>query len=364
MKIVYCIRSLHQSGGTERVLTTKMNYLADQKNYEIHVIMQDGIGTPFFTLSPKILLHNLHEPDISKYKKALTSLLLQLKADIVICTGGSEISFLWKISDGSKKIYEFHYTKNFLINFVKGIRKIRFKQLHLLKVWLQQKRIGYYTRKFDKVVGLTQRDVHLWGDPKNMTYIYNPLSFRSKTKSSLQNKKIIAVGSLTPAKGMDLLIEAFGKIAHKHQEWTLEIYGSGQDYELLKYLIKKYAIENQVTICSPVPDIKERLLESSIYAFPSRSDGFGLVITEAMECGLPCVAFDCECGPREIVSPDTGILIPPQDTNEFSVALERLICDTGLRESMGTNATKEVTRFYVENIMPQWMQLFDQLTAK
>ena len=163
---------------------------------------------------------------------------------------------------------------------------------------------------------------------------------------------------------MDLLIEAFGKIAHKHQEWTLEIYGSGQDYELLKYLIKKYAIENQVTICSPVPDIKERLLESSIYAFPSRSDGFGLVITEAMECGLPCVAFDCECGPREIVSPDTGILIPPQDTNEFSVALERLICDTGLRESMGTNATKEVTRFYVENIMPQWMQLFDQLTAK
>lgn len=364
MTIIYCIDSLNKSGGTERVLTTKMNYLSTLEGYKIHVVMQNEIGQPFFSLSPEIIRHNLSTPKIHDYKAELTTLLYKIKADIVICTGGQEISFLWKIKDGSKKILEFHYTKNFLVNFVKGIRHLRFKWLHLLKVWLIQKQIAYYASKFDKVVGLTARDVTLWGSPKNMTYIYNPLSFRSDIKSTCENKEIIAVGSFTPAKGMDQLIEAFGRIAHKYPDWRLSIYGSGQDEGLLKELISKFDIIDQVLIHTPVNNIKDKLIEASIYAFPSRSDGFGLVITEAMECGLPCVAFDCECGPREIISPDTGILVQDKDIDAFAKGLEKLITDSYCRHQMGQNAQIEVSRFYVENIMPNWAKLFSELTGK
>lgn len=345
MKIIYCIASLHQSGGTERVITTKINYLVEQMNYKVYVVMCKSEKTPFFPLSSKVELISLNITSKTDYCRQLSELLFHIRPDITICTGGAEISFLNRIKDGSYKILEFHFTKNFLINFVKGIRHLRFKKLHLLKVWWLQKKLVYQARKFDKVVGLTERDVKLWGNPSNMTFIYNPLSFRSVEKSTTEHKKIIAVGSFTPAKGMDQLVEAFGKIAYRFPEWKLSLFGSGQDYGLLKNLIIKYHIENQVDLNESCKDIAKEFIGSGIYAFPSRSDGFGLVLTEAMECGLPVVAFDCECGPREIVSERTGILVPPQDINTFARALERLMNDADLRKSMGQCAQKEVARF-------------------
>ena len=364
MKLAYCIKSLQPSGGTERVLTTKMNYLADYTDCSVYVILQDEMGEPFFPLSPLVQKVSLNSKNRREYRVALKSTLKTIHPDVTICVGGDELSFINDIDDGSKKVLEFHYTKNFLVNFVKGIRRIRFKSLHLLKVWLLQKRLAYYVKKFDLVVGLTARDVKLWGSPSNMTYVYNPLSFRSSRKSTTQNKEIISVGSFTPAKGMDLLVEAFGRIAPRYPDWKLSLYGSGQDYELLKDLISKYHIEEQVSLHEPVLNIGEKMVESSIYAFPSRSDGFGLVLTEAMECGLPCVAFDCECGPREILTKDTGILVPPQNIDEFGRALAKLMDSEELRQQMGYAATKEVTRFYVENIMPRWIELFNQLCKK
>lgn len=365
MRVVYCIAGLWPSGGTERVVTTKMNWLAGPGGCEVHVVMHDGRRDEFFPLSAAVKRHYVAEGGSRRaYRRELTGLLMRLRADVVICTGGDELSFLWKLHDGSKKILEFHYTRNFLVNFVRGIRHIRFRRLHLLKVWLMQKRIAYYARRYDRIVGLTERDVHLWGDPVNMTYVYNPLSFRSERKSTTANKEIIAVGSFTPAKGMDQLVEAFGRIAHRHADWHLSLYGQGQDYGLLQELIEKYDIRKQVSVNEPYPHIGEKLTEAGIYAFPSRSDGFGLVITEAMECGLPCVAMDCECGPREIVSPRTGLLVPPQDIDAFAAALERLMTDAPLRRRMGAAAQREVARFYPENIMPQWLRLFEQLTNK
>lgn len=362
MRVVYCIAGLWPSGGTERVVTTKMNWLAGPGGCEVHVVMHDGRRDEFFPLSAAVKRHYVAEGGSRRaYRRELTGLLMRLRADVVICTGGDELSFLWKLHDGSKKILEFHYTRNFLVNFVRGIRHIKFRRLHLLKVWLMQKRIAYYARRYDRIVGLTERDVHLWGDPVNMTYIYNPLSFRSERKSTTANKEIIAVGSFTPAKGMDQLVEAFGRIAHRHADWHLSLYGQGQDYGLLQELIEKYDIRKQVSVNEPYPHIGEKLTEAGIYAFPSRSDGFGLVITEAMECGLPCVAMDCECGPREIVSLRTGLLVPPQDIDAFAAALERLMDDAPLRRSMGEAAQREVVRFYPDNIMPQWLRLFETL---
>lgn len=363
MKIVYLIDSLHQSGGTERVLTTKANWLAKNGN-DVTFILRNEIDKPFFPLSDKIIVRSLHLNNNSEYRKALPSVLNEIKPDITISVGGCETGWLYKLNDGSKKVLEFHYTKNFLVNFVKGIRKLRFKKLHLLKVWLMQKNLVRHSHHYDKLVGLTKRDVGLWGNPANMTYIYNPLSFRSERKSDCKAKRIIAVGSLTPAKGMDQLIEAFGMIAYKYPGWHLDIYGSGQDHGLLQELIEKYGIPNQVDIHDPVLNIGEKLVESSIYAFPSRSDGFGLVITEAMECGLPTVAMDCECGPREIVTPTTGLLVPDKDIEGFAEALEKLITDDALRIEMGQNAVKEVHRFYPDVIMPQWVELFNQLVKR
>lgn len=363
MKIVYCIESLSLSGGTERVLTTKLNWIAENSAVEVGVVTLEEQQKPFFPLSEKVMRWMLpvKKGDRERYKEELKKLLCELKPDVAVHVAGMSDTVLPMLEDGSVKMMEFHYTKNFLVNFVKGIHHIRFRSLHLLKMrWLQW-RLAQTAKKYDKLVGLTARDVTLWGSPKNMTYIYNPLSFRSERKSTCKEKRIIAVGSFTPAKGMDQLLHAFRQIAHKHADWVLDIYGLGQDHNFLLQLIDKYNLTRQVSIHEPCSNIADKLLESSIYAFPSRSDGFGLVITEAMECGLPTVAMDCECGPREIVTTQTGIVVPDKDIEAFALALETLMGDEEMRCRMGQAAQKEVVRFYPENIMPQWLGLFESL---
>lgn len=345
----------------ERVITNKMNWLAEH-GLDVTIIIRDEQGQPFFPLSPKIKYINLKAEDANKYRESLTSALLEIRPDIAISTGCSEQSFLYKIKDGSKKIFEFHFKKNHLVDFVKGIRNLRFKNLHIAKMRYLQFRQARYMHHYDKVVGLTKKDVELWGNPENMTYIYNPLSFRTEKKSTCQNKRIIAVGSWAPYKGMDLLVEAFGLIAHKYPDWSLSLYGSGQDEQLLKDIIAEYDMASQVILNAPVPKIQENFVEAGIYAHPSRSEGFGLVITEAMECGLPTVAFNCDCGPREILSDKSSILVPNGDIWAFAKALEKLILDEKLRIKMGQTAVKEVKRFYPDAIMPQWIRMFNEMT--
>ena len=361
MRIVYCIDSLALSGGTERVLTTKLNWLAESGMVEVYVLTLEEKEEPFFELSPKVkrIMLPVSNGDRVGYSATLGKMLCELKPDVTVHVAGMSDEVLPTLGDGSAKVMEFHYTKNFLVNFVKGLHSIRFRALHLLKMrWLQWN-LARVSRRYDKFVALTRRDVELWGNPKNMTYIYNPLSFYSEKKSTCKNKRIIAVGSFTPAKGMDQLIHAFGSIAYKNKDWKLDIYGSGQDSKFLQSLISHYKVESQVSLHAPNRNIGEELVKSSIYAFPSRSDGFGLVITEAMECGLPTVAMDCECGPREIVTAQTGIVVPDKDVEAFAQAFETLMTDEQLRCRMGRAAQEEVVRFYPEHIMPRWLALFE-----
>lgn len=360
MEIIYCIDSLIPSGGTERVLTTKLNWWATRNDISITVVSLKENGKPFFTLHPDVkrITLNIKSGDKKAYKRALEEVVDRIHPDVMVAVAGTSVDILPALNDTSKKVLEFHYTKNFLVNFVKGIHNIRFRWLHLLKMYWMQWKLAQTAKKYDVFVGLTRKDVGLWGNPKNMTYVHNPLSFRSDKKSSCTNKRIISVGSWTPAKGMDQLLEAFGPLAKDYRDWHIDLFGSGQDEQLLRLIIRKYDMEEQVSLHSPVKNIGDYLVDASIYAFPSRSDGFGLVITEAMECGLPTVALDCPCGPCEIVSERTGIVVPKQDIEAFRAALKKLMDSESLRQEMGLAAQIEVKRFYPDNIMPKWLDLF------
>ncbi len=366
MNLLYCIDSLAPSGGTERVLTTKVNWLAASGEARVCVATLREDAEPFFALDPRVerVMLDAAPGDRGAYRRELEALIGRFNPDVTVAVAGMSVDLLPSLADGSAKVLEFHYTKNFLVNFVKGLSSIRFRQLHLLKMRYLQWLLARQSRKYDRFVGLTRRDVGLWGNPRNMTYIHNPLSFRSDVKSTCLEKRIISVGSWTPAKGMDQLLEAFGPLAKEYPDWRVDLYGSGQDESLLRSIIARYGMESQVGLNAPVRNIGEKLAQASIYAFPSRSDGFGLVITEAMECGLPTVAMDCPCGPCEIVTPATGIVVGEGDIASFRSALKKLMDDPDLRARMGRAASVEVARFYPDAIMPRWLDLFKSLRPK
>lgn len=346
----------------ERVLTIKANYLAEHMGYEVHIITRTDEGEPFFSLSPRVKLHNLQAKTQKEFRTLLTSALFDIRPAITVSLYGAESRFLYKINDGSKKVIEFHFCKYYLTHLVEGITTLKFRTLHRIKAWWLQKREERLAQHYDKVVLLTRQDLGLWGEKTNMCYIPNPLSFRSAQVATLETQRIIAVGRLIAQKGFDLLLDAFSLIYKQHPDWTINIYGDGQDRDTLIQKINAYGMQEQVQLLPPEKDIRKALLNSSILLFPSRYEGFGLVLTEAMECGLPCIAFDCECGPREIVEDGvTGYLVPVGNVKELAEKIEILITQPVLRTKMGEQAKKNVERFYPEHVLKQWDCLFQEL---
>lgn len=190
--------------------------------------------------------------------------------------------------------------------------------------------------------------------------IYNPLSFTSNKKSNLKNKKILAVGRLTEQKGFDNLIKAF-KIATtcKAKDWQLEIVGDGDEFYKLKNLIKSLDLEKKVKISGFTNEIQEHFLESSIYAMSSNWEGFGLVVTEALEFGVPVVSFKTT-GPYEILnSYNCGEIVELGDLNTFAKKLEELMINFEKREEMSKCAVNRAKDFSIEKIISMWERIFN-----
>ncbi len=113
---------------------------------------------------------------------------------------------------------------------------------------------------------------------------------------------------------------------------------------------------------SSVVEVEEEYLKSSILVQPSRTEGFGLVLVEAMACGLPVVSFDCENGPRSIISDgDNGFLVSPFDIELFANRIIQLIASHDLRKSMGEKGRKKSQQYRIESVGEQWKLLFDEL---
>jgi len=381
MKIVYSLGSIGFSGGIERVICTKTNYFADVLGYEVHIVVAGSQPKQlFFSFSEKIHFHYLdieqkkRKPltvfikSIDKeYKQKLESLLFEIEPDITISTFGHDAEFLYQLKDGSKKILEFHFTKNYLKHLGDSLEhdKLRWIRKYWLQylLWKEEQAAKYYQH----IVVLTERDKQLWGGGDKFTVIPNPLSFFADKKASLRNKRIIAIGRLNEQKGFDLLMQAFALIKDEFPNWQVDVYGRGMKHheEELHVLRNELSLEKQVSFKEPCNEIEKVFLNASIFAFSSRYEGFGLVLTEAMECGLPCVAFDCESGPDEIINhKKTGFLIPQENINLFAEALKKLMLNEELRITMGEKAKQEVTRFYPENVMPLWGNLFNEVLKK
>ena len=148
-------------------------------------------------------------------------------------------------------------------------------------------------------------------------------------------------------------IEKFGEEFSK--EFTRRI---TKDLPLKLKRMQKLQIEKNSTFCDPVKNINEKYLEASIYLMTSRFEGFGMVLIESMASGLPCIAYDCPCGPRTIIENDSnGFLIENGNENQFIQALEKIIIDENLRFQMGKKAKISVDKYKIDAVMQKWDSL-------
>ncbi|WP_073401408.1 glycosyltransferase family 4 protein [Bacteroides luti] len=375
-KIAYCIPSLYISGGMERVLTIKANYFAEVLGYDITIILTDGGSKPpYYKLSPKIKVVQLdinfeelwHLPFAKKalkylkkqheYKRKLTRCLMELKPDITVSMLRREINFINQIQDGSIKIGEIHINKD---NFrdLQGRENSRIKKL-ISDIWMKQ--LIRNLNKLKLFICLTNEDKAKWSELNNVIVMPNPLAFNADKLSNCSSKKVIAVGRYVPQKGFDLLIKAWSIVSRKHPDWELQIYGDGNNESYIN-LVKEYQIEKSCILNGPDSNIKERYIESSIFVLSSRFEGFGMVIVEAMTCGVPAVSFTCPCGPKDIIKDrEDGLLVENGNIEELAEKIIYLIENEEIRKTMGKKASKSIERFRMDNLGDQWNNIFDKL---
>lgn len=376
MKIAYCIASTCRSGGMERVLAGKANWLADN-GHTVHIITTDQRGRePFFGLRPQIRCHDLgidYEannggPLLKKlaqyplkqwrHRRRLRRLLAELQPDVTVSMADNEAAILPSLAEGGRKVMEVHFS--------------RFKRLqygrHGLWGFIDRRRFRHdllTARRYDRFVTLTEEDLGYWQGVDGAVAIPNASPYKSDTPADVTtSRKVLAVGRLTHQKGFERLIRAWAAVAPEHPGWKLEIVGSGPQLDMLLNMAADAGVASSVLFSGNCPDMGAKYRTAALLAMTSRYEGLPMALIEGQTFGLPAVAMDCKCGPRDVITDGSdGFVTPAGDTAAFASRLSQIMTDGDLRSRMARNALAASARYRRDAIMNRWLDLFNQLTV-
>ena len=372
MRIVYVTDAFAVWGGMERVLTDKMNFLADCCGFDIFLLTCNQGNHPIpFQLSDNVRCEDLNIRMHQQYsyhgikrlyvrkqlqqtlKQRMQEALDRIKPDVIVCVKLDFVRLLNQVRNHVPLVVESHtlcYAERF-----EGVSWLR--RIHIRSI---KKAIG----KADAVVSLTEGDAADWRNFNNMARaIPNVVHLNeSDNFASCEHKSVLYVGRFSHQKDIDSLLQIWDIVHQQHSDWRLDIYGEGELKE--SYLSKIQAMNADIHVYEPTPDIMEVYCEHSILLLTSLYEPFGLVLPEAMSCGLPVVAFDCPFGPADIITDGVdGFLIKDRDINFFAQRVDQLISSYDLRRQMGQAGILSSKRYQASHIMPLWVQLFEQLTS-
>lgn len=363
MRLLYIVPKIKNAGGVARVIAVKANYFTANFGYDVHILSQNEASEKaFYDFDSRISFHNMTLEGnafqfFSSFKKSINQKIREIQPDIVLVADNGLKAFLIPFITQTKNpvVFEAHGSKfieeqapktDFGLKFISKI-KYRFKD--------------FAARRFTKMAALSQESLREW-NTKNGIVIPNPSWIKTEKKSDLKNKKVIAIARNSHEKGLDRLLLIWNKIIEKHPEWILDIYTD--DKKSLTEIVIDLGVSSTIHIHDFVKNIEEKYLESSIYAMTSRTEGFPMVLIEAMSFGVPCVAFDCPVGPRTIIkNNENGFLIPDNDFDLYVEKLSLLMEKEDLRIQFGKNAKETSNLFSLEKIMNDWKMFFEQIVG-
>lgn len=359
MKKILYIQNAFSFGGINRVTSIKENYLA-RHGFEVHnfnVLNDDKVKAKFY--DEQIHFHYIEESFLKKllsikiigaflrfvyfrYKYLTTYLQINPTYTIVTYENLEPFSIVlltfWK-----KRIFELH--------------GVQFDNKKNLRNWFRYN-IKF---KFYKLVVLTERDKEIKEKQTgNLCYVIpNPIPFISDVKSYLKDKNVTILSRICDQKGILEFIPHWKTIQEMHPDWNLLIYGDGSQKTEAVALAKKLNLTS-ISFFPFTDDVKNVYLNSSAFLLPSKFEGFPMCLLESMSYGVPCVAFDCDCGPSDIITNNVdGYVVKLFDYNSFINCIIDLINDEEMRKKMGEHAFDNIKRYSITKIMQNWVEIFN-----
>lgn len=382
-KLAFLCNNMKSTNGVERVLSQRLSLLAESGEFDVYLITYNQYGAPFsFSISDKVHYVDLATRFLNgctyhgwfqyldrfiskiKYKQAVRSCFTSIDPDVITCVDihFADLEVVLGLSINAVKVVECHCG---LSAYYDDLNKYTYDRRNKERK-IKDKLIDS-VRKFDRIVVMTEAERKDWGGGDKVVCIPNMLVSYPECLSehSVTHHRVISVGRYAYQKGYDLLIEAWKLIQEKYSDWTLEIYGSHDgdmgNFEQLQQMVDIYKMSN-VYLHQTTNDVYSKYAESDFYVMSSRFESFGLVLIEAMSCGLPVISFDCLFGPRSIVDDGkTGILVPPTDVKKLAESICYMIEHPDERIRMGQKAREVVTKYKPETIISIWRNFYQSL---
>lgn len=365
MRILY-LQNRFGTGGINRITSVKENYLVN-KGIEIHNlnVLDEECVPPEGMYSDKIIFLSIRANSLDKlssirfigrilrffyFRIKLLLFYHEIKPDIIVCTMPrlEPMSVLW-LTRHIVRIQEFHGWYN------------NTKQLPSSEEKEMRNRMKYY-----QMVALTKREAsHIQRLlQQKCLHIPNVTFLQPTSYSDCTNKRILILARLVFQKGIMPFLKHWIEVQRLHPDWELYIVGDGPEKEKLEQEKSKYGLQT-VHVCPYTLHSATEYLRSSIFLLPSVFEGWPLVVVESMAYGVPVIAYDCPCGPSEIIQNGVdGFVTKYQDPQKMIDKVNYLIEHPDVRIEMGKRARVNIQRFSMDDIMGRWIGLFDGLTSE
>ncbi len=358
-KIIITLKDISENGGGERVGVNLANAFAQSGFCVCVVSFFEASKRHFYALDERVQLVCLSggsakckNPLKSLFNRTLKRLFLSYKTHKFIAAQGAQVVLA---NDG------------WFVPFCKLKTPLYVRLWHLKAPKRQPRKLSF----FDTLVILSSKELAAWQTHhKNVRVIPNFLPQIPSKNADYKQKVVLSVGRMDNGdqKGFSRLLDIWQLLArdegfkNEFKQWRLVIVGDGVLKGELEAKIQGLGLEN-VSLKPFTKDIESEYLAASIYAMSSLWEGFGMVLAEASSCALPCVAFDINTGPSDIIAQaKSGFLVADGDLAGFAGRLKILMRDENLRREFGENAKKIVSeKFNKEAVLGKWMELFAQL---
>ncbi len=346
---------MSKGGGTERITKLLSDVLVKNPDFKIWVLnLHNESGKCFFPLEKGVEFEILPEGGLLKKIFGLWRFVRKNKINLIINVDIMIGIFSWPVSLLCPKLKTVSWE---MFNIRNDIGSKHTKLLRQIAL----NHSAYYITQ-------TKGDMKAFKNEMKVRcpikYIYNPCVFdENYTEYAENSKTLVSAGHFFYAKGFDLTVDVAEKVFVKHPDWKWELYGDGGLKDEIYKKAEEKGLTDNLLFMGRTSEIEEVYKKSSMYVLTSRTEGFGLVLTEAKSVNLPTIAFDIDFGPREIIEDGkSGYLIKPFEIDEMADKICELIENKEKRIEFSQHARDNLNKFSFENFAKEWYELILKIT--
>jgi glycosyltransferase involved in cell wall biosynthesis len=196
---------------------------------------------------------------------------------------------------------------------------------------------------------------------QKLAFLPNPLAAAPSSEATVFTAPtVITVGRLVEQKGIDVLLDAWAKVAAVMPDWRLALVGDGPLTGELKDRARDLGIAGSIDWVGHVSDPFPYLRGAKLFVMTSRFEGTPNALLEAMACGLPAVVSDASPGPCELIGSGedaAGLIVPVEDADATANAIIRLAGDETLRRRLALAARERASAHDADRAIDVWLKL-------